>query len=187
MASVRPDKAKFLLQQAGAVGSEVVLQSLRTWPYMQHTAALVQGMWEDVGFKVEHKTYDAAVLEEKRRARAFHAESTGASYRFDPDGWFSRQLLSTAAPTQAASGFRHAQADALITAARQTADRQQRLELYAEVDSIVNEELPLLYLHHLTLLEAGVLSLQGYQPAISGLFSTQGAGLRTAWLSWRIG
>jgi len=182
-----PDKARFLLQQARAVGSEVVLQSLRTWPYMQHTAALVQGMWEDVGFKVEHKTYDAAVLEEKRRARAFHAESTGASYRFDPDGWFSRQLLSTATSTQAVSGFRHTQADALITAARRTADRQQRLELYAEVDSIVNEELPLLYLHHLTLLEVGLLSLQGYQPAISGLFSTQGAGLRTAWLSWRIG
>lgn len=182
-----PDTARFLLQQAGAVGSEVVLQSLRTSPYMQHTAALVQGMWEDVGFKVVHKTYDAAVLEEKRRAMAFHAESTAASYRFDPDGWFSRQLLSTATPTQAASGFRHARVDALITAARRTADRQQRLELYAEIDSIVNEELPLLYLHHLTLLEAGVLSLQSYQPAISGLFSTQGAGMRTAWLSWRIG
>jgi peptide/nickel transport system substrate-binding protein len=182
-----PDKAKFLLQQAGAVGSEVILQSLRTWPYMQHTAALVQGMWAGVGFKVVHKTYDAPVLEEKRLARAFHAESTGASYRFDPDGWFSRQLLSTAAPTQAASGFRHARADALIAAARQTADKQQRLELYAEVDSIVNEELPLLYLHHLTLREVGVLSLQGYQPAISGLFSTQSAGIRTAWVSWRIG
>jgi len=147
----------------------------------------VQGMWEDAGFKVVHKTYDAAVLEEKRRARAFHAESTAASYRFDPDGWFARQLLSTATPVQAASGLRHERANALITAARRTADRQQRLELYTEIDSIVNEELPLLYLHHLTLLEAGVLSLQGYQPAISGLFSTQGAGVRTAWLSWRIG
>jgi len=154
---------------------------------MQYTAALVQGMWEDVGFKVLHKTYDAPVLEEKRRARAFHAESTAASYRFDPDGWFSRQLLSTVSSTQATMGFRHARADTLITAARRTADRQQRLELYAEVDSIVNEELPLLYLHHPTLLAAGVLSLQGYQPAISGLFSTQGAGVRTAWLSWRVG
>src|SRR5262249_7183188 len=117
----------------------------------------------------------------------FHAESTAASYRFDPDGWFSRQLLSTATSAQVASGFHHARADALITAARRTADKQQRLGLYAEVDRIVNEELPLLYLHHPTLLAAGVLSLQGYQPAIAGLFSTQGAGVRTAWLSWRVG
>jgi hypothetical protein len=54
--------------------------------------------------------------------------------------------------------------------------------LYAEIDSIVNEELPVLYLHHLTLLEAGAMHLQGYQPAISGLFSTAGGGIRTAWL-----
>ena len=70
----------------------------------------------------------------------------------------------------------------MITTARGTLDKPKRLELYAEVDSIVNEELPLLYLHHLTLLEAGVKHLKGYQPAISGLFSTQGAGFRTAWL-----
>src|SRR5262249_27065087 len=182
-----PDKAQFLLQQAGAVGSEIVLQSLRTSSYMQHTAALVQGMWEDVGFKVMHKTYDAPVLEEKRRARAFHAESTAASYRFDPEGCFPGILLPRVPPPKAPWEFRHARADTLITAARRTADRQQRLELYAEVDSIVNEELPLLYLHHPTLLAAGVLSLQGYQPAISGLFSTQGAGVRSAWLSWRVG
>jgi hypothetical protein len=47
----------------------------------------------------------------------------------------------------------------------------------------VNDELPILYLHHLTLLEAGALNLNGYQPAISGPFSTQGAGIRTAWLA----
>jgi hypothetical protein len=34
----------------------------------------------------------------------------------------------------------------------------------------------------LTLLEAGVLNLKGYQPAISGAYSYQGGGIRTAWL-----
>ena len=71
----------------------------------------------------------------------------------------------------------------MVAEARGTADRRKRLELYAEIDSIVNEELPILYLHHLTLLEAGGLNLRGYQPAISGPFSTQAAGLRTAWLA----
>jgi hypothetical protein len=41
----------------------------------------------------------------------------------------------------------------------------------------------ILYMHHLTLLEAGSMRLQGYQPAISGFFSTKGAGLRVAWLA----
>lgn len=41
----------------------------------------------------------------------------------------------------------------------------------------------MLCLHHLTLLEAGIPNLKGYQLAISGPFSTQGAGIRTAWFA----
>lgn len=178
-----PDQARFLLRQARAVGTTVVLQSLRTSPYAQQTAALIQGMWSDVGFKVVHKIYDTQELNQKRQARAFHAESTAASYRFDPDGWFSRYLHSKATSTRATSGFRHAQVDTLIDTARSAPDKLKRLELYAEIDSIINQELPILYLHHLTLFEVGVMHLNGYQPAISGLFSTQGAGIRTAWLA----
>jgi ABC-type transport system substrate-binding protein len=81
------------------------------------------------------------------------------------------------------SGFKHDKADTLIAEARQTADKNKRLELYAAIDSIVNEELPLLYIHHLTALQAGAMNLKGYQPAISGPFSTRGGGIRTAWLA----
>jgi ABC-type transport system substrate-binding protein len=106
-----------------------------------------------------------------------------ASYRFDPDGWFSRQLLSTAPTTKQESRFHNEKSDKLILEARGTADKKKRTDLYAEIDSIVNEELPILYTHHLTLLEAGVMNLQGYQPAISGPYSTKGAGIRTAWIA----
>jgi peptide/nickel transport system substrate-binding protein len=106
-----------------------------------------------------------------------------ASYRFDPDGWFSRQMLSTAPTTKEESRFVNDRVDKLILEARGTADKKKRLEMYAEVDSIVNDELPILYTHHLTLLEAGAKNLQGYQPAISGPYSTRGAGIRTAWIS----
>jgi peptide/nickel transport system substrate-binding protein len=90
--------------------------------------------------------------------------------------------LSTAAQTRVESRFKNEKVDKLILEARATADRQKRLEMYAEVDSLVNEELPILYTHYLTLLEAGVNNLKGYQPAISGPYSTRGGGIRTAWL-----
>jgi len=54
--------------------------------------------------------------------------------------------------------------------------------MYAEIDSIINEDLPILYLHHLTLLEAGSMKLKGYTPAVSGAFSIKGGGIRTAWI-----
>jgi peptide/nickel transport system substrate-binding protein len=140
-------------------------------------------MWEEVGFKVTFLIDDDPVLRDRRRNRSFHAEASGAGYRFDPDGWFSRMFLSTSATNRMHAGFRHNKVDRLITEARQTADKQKRLALYTEVESLVNEELPILYLHHVALLEAGSMHLKGYQPGISGAFSSKGAGIRTAWLS----
>src|SRR5215468_5158731 len=136
-----PDKAKFLLRQAKAVGTEVALQALPTPPYMHQTAELVQAMWTEVGFKVRLNIYDEVALNQKRRERDFHADSTAGSYRWDPDGWFSRQILSSAPVTKINSGFHNERADQLIATARRTAERQKRLELYAAIDSIVNAEL----------------------------------------------
>ncbi len=90
-----PEKAKFLLKKAKAVGTEVVFQSNNAYPLMQQTAELCEAMWTEVGFKVKLTISDAAVLRQMRRKGDFHAESMGGSYRFDPDGWFSRQILST--------------------------------------------------------------------------------------------
>src|SRR5215471_9749108 len=179
-----PDKAKAILHKAKAIGTEIILQSLSSYPYLQQTAELVQQMWSEVGFKVALNLYEQPVLLQKRRDRDFHAESTAAAYRWDPDNWFSRNLLSTApANKSSGSGFHHERVDKLITEARQILDKQKRLELYTAIDSIVNEELPILYIHHLTALQAGAMNLKGYQPAISGPFSTRGGGIRTAWLA----
>src|SRR5262245_5104812 len=71
-----PDKAKAILRKAKATGTEVVLQSLSSYPYLQQTAELVQQMWSEVGFKVTLNLYEQPVLLQKRRDRDFHAEST---------------------------------------------------------------------------------------------------------------
>jgi ABC-type transport system substrate-binding protein len=149
-----------LLKKARVVGTTVLLQANDSWPYMQQTGELLQAMWSDVGCKVNYNIYDAAVLLQKRRAGEFHADSMAGAYRFDPDGLFGRSVLPTAPSTRETSRFRNDKADKLILAARQTADTKQRLALYGEVEHIINAELPMLYTHHLTLLEAGAMSLK---------------------------
>jgi peptide/nickel transport system substrate-binding protein len=178
-----PDKAKSLLKKAKSVGVEIDLMANSNYPYMQQTGELLQAMWSEVGFKVKYNIFDPAVLLQKRREGSFHAESMAGSYRFDPDGWFSRQVLSTAAQTKVESRFRNEKADQLIVEARQTADKTKRLEIYREVENIVNDELPRLYTHHLTLLEAGVMNLKDYRPSISGSPNIKGGGLRAAWMA----
>jgi len=138
-----PEKAKSILQKAKAIGTEVILQSLSSYPYLQQTAELVQHMWSEVGFKVALNLYEQPVLLQKRRDRDFHADSTAGSYRWDPDGWFSRNILSTApANKDSGPGFKNEKADKLIAEARQTADKKKRLEIYAAVESIGKKELP---------------------------------------------
>lgn len=179
-----PEKAKSILKKAKAVGTQIDLMANDSWPYMQQTGELLQAMWSEVGFKVNYNIYDNAVLQQKRKEGNYHADSMAGSYRFDPDGWFSRQVLSTAAYTKLkGSRFRNEKADQLIIEARKTGDRAKRLAIYREIEDIVNEELPLLYTHHLTLLEAGVLNLKGYKPSISGSPNIKGGGLRTAWMA----
>ncbi|WP_089936220.1 ABC transporter substrate-binding protein [Candidatus Entotheonella palauensis] len=178
-----PDHAKSLLKKANAVGVQIDLMANDSWPYMQQTGELLQAMWSEVGFKVNYNIFDSAVLRQKRKAGEFHAESMAGSYRFDPDGWFSRQVLSTAAQTKQESRFRNEKADQLIHEARKTGDKAKRLEIYRDVENIVNDELPRLYTHHLTLLEADVTNLKGYVPSISGSPNIKGGGLRTAWMA----
>jgi peptide/nickel transport system substrate-binding protein len=179
-----PDKAKSLLKKAKAVGTNIDLMANSNYPYMQQTGELLQAMWTNVGFNVKYNIFDTAVLQDKRKEGDFHAESMAGSYRFDPDGLYSRQVLSTAPQTrQQGSRFRNEKADQLIIEGRQTADPAKRLEIYREVETIINEELPMLYTHHLTLLEAGITNLHDYKPAISGSPNVKGGGLRTAWLA----
>ena len=178
-----PDKAKFLLKKAKAVGINIDLMANSSWPYMQQTGELLQAMWTAVGFKVNYTIVDSAIIRQRRRAGEFHADSEAGAYKFDPDGWYAREIHSQGATTKYVTRFRNEKADKLIEEARGTRDPKKRLEIYTEVDSIVNEELPVLFTHHLTLLEAGVMNLQNYQPAISGSPHTQGAGLRVAWMA----
>lgn len=178
-----PDQAKSLLKKANAVGVQIDLMANDSWPYMQQTGEMLQNMWSEVGFKVNYNIFDSAVLRQKRKAGEFHAESMAGSYRFDPDGWFSWQVLSTATQTEQESRFRNEKADQLIHEARKTGDKAKRLEIYRDIEDIINDELPRLYTHHLTLLEAGVTNLKGYNPSISGSPNIKGGGLRTAWMA----
>jgi ABC-type transport system substrate-binding protein len=150
----------------------VLLQAEDAYPYLKQTGELIQAIWSEVGFKVKFDVLSAPILRQKRRDRAFHVDSMAASYRFDPDGWCSRYFLSTSPTTQEHSGSRNERIDKLIVEARQTADTRKRLELYTEIESLINEALPILYMHHLTLLEAGSMKLRAINRDF-GLFQHQ--------------
>jgi len=180
-----PDKTNFLLLQHSAQNTPFLLISRQDYSYMHQAGEIIQAMWAEVGFKVVHEIHPNRVLREKYRKGAiqageYDADSTASPYSADPDGWFYRSLLSSAPTAKLRSGYHNKRMDMLIQQARVTRDQKKRLELYTEVENIINEEVPLIYTHAVPLLQAGVQNLQGYQPAFAGLFSTAQSGIRTA-------
>jgi len=177
-----PDKARALLKAARAVGTAIDLICAANLVYNRECAQIVQEMWHRVGFQVTLRPLDDVPLRETLKKGDFHSHIGGNSYRFDPDGFFERNLHSKSDYTQSLSGWRNERYDRLVEEAKRTLDTLGRKELYTEAWNIVNVELPHFHLHELTMTSAAAKEVQGYQPCVVGPFTYRGGGIRTAYI-----
>ena len=176
-----PEKSRFILRKLNMANMPIAVVARDAFQYMRNSAELVHSMLLEAGFKATNEVFDDPVLREKYRKNDWGIDSTASSYRPDPDGFYSRWLHSDGAEGKLRVGFKNEKVDKLIEEARLTVDRKKRIELYTEVDTIVNDEAALIYSHTVVLTSAGVKQLKGYAPAIAGPFTWAGGGVRTAW------
>ena len=177
-----PERAKALLKEARAVGTEVSLLCNTNAVVSREEAQVIQDQWNSVGFKVTVNLLDTVLWNQARTDGTFTASIQGHTYRYDPDDFFGRDLHSKSEYSNALSGWQNARYDQLIEEARRTLDPARRKALYTEAWNIVNVELPFFYLHELTITSAAAKALQGYQPGAEGALAYHGGGLRTAYL-----
>ena len=102
--------------------------------------------------------------------------------RFDPDDFYGRNLHSKSQYAQVLSGWQNTRYDQLVEEAKRTLDPARRKALYTEGWNIVNVELPHFHLHEVVITSAAAKAVQGYQPGVTGSFSYQGGGIRTAYI-----
>jgi peptide/nickel transport system substrate-binding protein len=145
-----PERAKAILKEARAIGTEVKLLCLATWVEGRETAQVVQDLWRTVGFKVEVNLLDTVPWRQARTDGTFTASIQGNTFRYDPDDFFGRNLHSQSQYAKILSGWQNARYDQLIDEAKRTVDLARRKELYTEGWNIANAELPFFYLHELT-------------------------------------
>ncbi|MEE8302973.1 MAG: ABC transporter substrate-binding protein, partial [Candidatus Tectomicrobia bacterium] len=176
-----PDKAKFLIKQARAVGTPIKILSSANSAYNRECGEVVQQMWSKVGFKAAVHPLASVPRREAYRKGDFHASIQGNSYRFDPDSFYGRNLHSKSAYVQRLSGWHNARYDQLVEDALRIVDPAKRKELYTEAWQIVNDELAQFHLHELTMTSAAVKELKGYRPCVVAPFTHSGGGIRTAY------
>jgi peptide/nickel transport system substrate-binding protein len=178
-----PDKAKALLKEARAVGTELKILCSVNSTHHRETAQVVQDLWTTVGFKVTVDALDTVPFRQAREEGMYPAAIQGNTYRYDPDDFFARNLHSKSEYAQILSGWENARYDALVEEAKRTLDQARRKELYTEAWNIVNVELPFFYLHEISNTSAAAKTLQGYQPGSAGALHHQGGGLRAAYMA----
>ncbi len=176
-----PEKSKSILRKLNAMGTPIAVVARQAYEYMHNSGELVYSMLQEAGFKPTNEVFDNPVLRKKYKTADYGIDSTANSYRFEPDGWYSRNVLSSAPSTMLRTGYKNEQVDKLIIEARATRDNAKRKELYTEVESLVNDDCALIYTHGVPLTSAATKKLKGYQPAFAGPFSISGAGVRTAY------
>jgi peptide/nickel transport system substrate-binding protein len=177
-----PDKAKALRKKANGGDARLLIVANEAFPYMQQTGELVHAMLREAGFTVTFEVQPGPVLLDKLTKGEFDINSAASPYAIDPDGYFARLILSTSPNARQFRGYRNEKVDEIIRAAKVERDKAKRRQMYGDVESILNKDLPFLYTHFVPLLQAGSRTIKGYKPAFTGPFQYAGGGLRTAWL-----
>jgi peptide/nickel transport system substrate-binding protein len=177
-----PARAKALLKEARAVGTEVRLLCNVNANISREVAQVIQDQWSSVGFKVAMDLLDTVPWNQARTDGTFTASIQGHTYRYDPDDFFARDLHSKSEYSNILSGWQNVRYDQLVDEARRTLDPARRKALYTEGWNIVNVELPFFYLHEFTQTSAATKALQGYQPGSAGALAYHGGGLRAAYM-----
>jgi peptide/nickel transport system substrate-binding protein len=178
-----PERAKAILKEARAEGTEVSLLCLATWVNGRETAQVVQDLWSAVGFKVEVNLLDTVPWRQARTKGTFTASIQGNTFRYDPDDFFGRNLYSKSQYAKVLSGWQNERYDQLIEEAKRTVDAGRRKTMYTEAWNIASAELPFFYLHELTETSAASEAVQGYQPGSAGALAYHGGGLRAAYMA----
>jgi peptide/nickel transport system substrate-binding protein len=178
-----PDRAKALLREAKAVGTQVKIVLNVNITVHREAAEVVQDLWNTVGFKSTVEPVDTVPYLGARNQGTFDALCQGNTYRYDPEDFFGRNLYSKSEYAKVLSGWENARYDRLVEEAKRTLDPARRRELYTEAWNLVNVELPLFYLHEQPYTSAAVKEVQGYQPGSAGALTYSGGGLRTAYVA----
>lgn len=155
-----PEGARELLAEAGYPdGFETNIWAMPVQrpynPNARRMAEIIQADWADVGVEAEIVTYEwGEYLARSNRGEHETVLLGWTGDNGDPDN-FLYVLLSCDAAQNGANRARwcNEEFDALVTEAKQTADRQERIRLYEEAQVVFKEQVPWITIAHSVVFE----------------------------------
>ncbi|WP_119071111.1 ABC transporter substrate-binding protein [Aggregatilinea lenta] len=179
-----PDKAKELLAEAGyADGFSARLLSTSQYGMHEQTAVAVQAELAKIGIDLELDLPDWATRIEQNLAGDYDLLVVGtAGDVADPD-YLSDYYQSGDIRLNNAPGYANARVDELLELGRTTIDPEERKAIYGELQEIVLEDSPLVFLAWRDQSYAAVKDLQGFANLPGFLSFQSGITLEEAYLA----
>jgi len=174
--SYDPAKAQTMLDEAGIVdsdgngireldGEDIVLK-LRSYEgraALRPTLEISQIMLQQIGLGAEIAMGEFGANNDALKAGEIdmHLQAWGTAPQGDPD-YFPSTLAATDGSYNV-SGYSNAELDALLEKGRNLFSNEERKPVYAEVQAIINRDLPVIPLFHKTQVSVGNGKVQGYR------------------------
>lgn len=178
-----PDRAKALLQEAGAAGLTLTLSSTSTYNYYKDTAEIVQQHLLAVGLNVKLELLEwGARVEQGNKGQYQFAVAGGAMDVGDPDAMTT--IIGAVSPSYRRSfGRKPDRIDELLEAGRHEIDPAKRKAIYDELQQVSRDLVPICSLNWRSQGYALQTYVQGFK-SLPGLLSSQsGYALESASVS----
>src|SRR6478735_5981302 len=165
-------KAKALLKEAGVTLPVTVDYMIPKGAENEAVAQVVQSMAAEAGFDIKIRAVEFATTFKQAQAGEFQVFQINWSGRIDPDG-NSYIFMRSKAP-QNDGVYSNPEADKLMEEGRATSNVEERKAIYAKLNKILLDDLPIIYIYHRTLLIAHTKKLEGYRQMPDGLVRVVG-------------
>lgn len=172
-----PDRARSLLQEAGATGLRLELIYADRMPWWEQEAQIIQANLAEVGIQVQLTKLAWPTLRERVDRGEFdlclgiwspdYADPyMFMNYWFDSDNW---GLAGNRA------FYKNDQVDRLLREAARLTDRNERTKLYSEVQRIVMEDAPYVLLYQKNFVLPMRKTVRGftYNPMLEGIYNLE--------------
>jgi peptide/nickel transport system substrate-binding protein len=169
-----PAQAKQLLADAGVTTPYKVTMITSNNPDSLRLAQALQAMVKEGGFELVIKPVEYASLLDQQDRGDFELLQLGWSGRVDPDANIYNFVGSEG--SQNVAGYSNPEVDKLLTDARQSTDKAQRIKLYGDVTTKLMQDFPIIYIYRQRNLTGVSKKVSGVQVYPDGVLRTAFAG-----------
>lgn len=169
------DKARELLQEAGAAPSNLDMLVTTEYPETVTAAQIIADNLASLGITVNIRTVDFATWLDEQNSGNFDMLMMGWLGNIDPDDFYYAQHHTDG--TSNAQKFSNPEVDRLLDAGRVDTDEASRKTVYAEAATLIADEVSYIYLYNPSVIQAWNPALSGYEARRDGAVRFRGATL----------